>query len=305
MAFLSRLLSRKLPPPVPPRAPEGGAVASTIAKDPWFWAHYESAACILLSEVSLDRFAKGRTVLDFGCGDGAMALGVASRSESQVHGVDLYESFNALPGLCRKNLGRDALPTNLALHRVDAGQALPFDDGFFDLTYSWSVFEHLSDPEWVLSELHRITAPGGLLFIQIEPLFHGPFGSHLRRLVDVPWAHLLEDDETYLRRVASASDQVPENERDVLYRTHEFEELKRHLIAEYRKLNRITADELAAKVAASGFRVASTKLIREENLVPDERLLERYPRDLLLTNQIVLVAERTSDPLQGPPRSSL
>jgi SAM-dependent methyltransferase len=286
MTFLSRLLRRKAAPPATP-------VSCNATADPWFWSHYESAASILISELPGECFAKGRRALDFGCGDGAMALGVASRTDAQIDGVDLYESFNALPSLCKKNLGRDALPANLALHRVDEGRPLPFRAGSFDLSYSWSVFEHLPDPRSVLEELHRVTARGGLLFIQIEPLFHGPFGSHLRRLIDEPWAHLLEDEAEYLGRAASAADRVPEGEWDVLYRTHAFEDLKRHLIAEYWKLNRITADELLGRVAESGFRVISTKLIREETLVPDERLLDRYPRDLLLTNQIVLVAERS------------
>lgn len=262
------------------------------ASDPWFWSHYDDAAKIVLSLVPPECLRKGKQVVDFGCGDGATTLGVASRSEAEVTGVDLYQSYRELPGLAEKNLGSSNLAANISFRQTQIGEPLPFPDGSVDLIYSWSVFEHVADVKSVLADLGRIARPGGFLFIQIEPLFHGPFGSHLRRLVDRPWAHLLHDDEEYLRLAASAPDEVPRHEQDALYRNHAFEDLKRHLCEEYRRLNRITAQELIALVSGSGFEILSTTLIKEEKLLPDQRLLEKYPLELLLTNQIVLLARR-------------
>jgi SAM-dependent methyltransferase len=260
-------------------------------RDPWFWSHYESASGIILSELPRDRLGGLRKILDFGCGDGATALGVASRSRAEVVGVDLTDAFRQLPELSKNNLGFDRSPAGLSFIQVEENRPLPVAAGIFDLSYSWSVFEHLSNVKGVLAELHRVTAPNGLLFIQIEPLYHGPFGSHLQRLVDEPWAHL-HDEEDFVRRAWAAVDHVPLDEHDVLYRTNTFEDVKRYLIGEYRKLNRITAYELIAWVQEAGFRIVTQKLIKEERLVPTERLLARYPIDLLLTNQLVLVAER-------------
>ena len=260
-------------------------------KDPWFWSHYESVPAIILSELPHERIAAVRRVLDFGCGDGATALGMASRIRAQVHGVDLTDAFARLRGLAKTNLGTADLPANLTFHQVEENRPLPFAAGTFDLAYSWSVFEHLADVRGILAELHRVTAQGGLLFIQIEPLFHGPFGSHLQRLVPEPWAHLA-DEEEFVRRASSAADHVPAAEKDVLYRTNTFEDVKRYLLGEFRKLNRITAADLTQRVEESGFAIRSRKLIKEERLVPDDRLLRKYPRDLLLTNQLVLVATK-------------
>ncbi len=260
--------------------------------DPWFWSHYRDAASIVVSLVPASCLSNGKLVVDFGCGDGAMALGIASRIAARVIGVDLYTSFSSLPGMAERNLGLDRFPTNLAFEQVQHGHALPFEDATVDLVYSWSVFEHLADVEGTLAEMSRIVRPGGGLFIQIEPLYYGPFGSHLGRLVPQPWAHLLHEEDEFLRIAARAHDRVPEDEKDVLYRTHAFDELKRHLVDEYLRLNRITADKMLNLVGRAGFRIEESRRIAAEGLEPDVRLLEKYPLDLLMTNQIVLTATK-------------
>ncbi len=260
--------------------------------DPWFWSHYDDVPSIVLSIAPAQCVRKGRSVVDFGCGDGVATLGMASRVEAEVRGVDLYATFNHLPAYAQKNLGSGALPANLSFVQTELGKPLPFGDRSADLVYSWSVFEHLADVHGVLAEMHRIAKPGGALFIQIEPLFYGPFGSHLQRLVDEPWAHLLHSEEEFLGMAASARDNVPLSEQDTLYRDHAFEDLKRHLLSEYGSLNRIRAEELLANVVDAGFEVVSTRLIKAEGVMPDARLLERYSLDLLMTNQIVILAQR-------------
>ncbi len=57
-------------------------------------------------------------------------------------------------------------------------------------------------------ELHRVLAQDGILFIQIEPLYQSPFGSHLLRLIPEPWAHLKMSKDAYLERAWSAADHV-------------------------------------------------------------------------------------------------
>ena len=49
--------------------------------------------------------------------------------------------------------------------KVDANQRLPFDDASFDLIWCSEVIEHLENPEFALSELRRVTKPGGLLVL--------------------------------------------------------------------------------------------------------------------------------------------
>jgi hypothetical protein len=45
--------------------------------DPWFWSHYRDAARIVRTLVPPPYFSRGKNIVDFGCGDGATALGIA------------------------------------------------------------------------------------------------------------------------------------------------------------------------------------------------------------------------------------
>src|SRR5439155_388258 len=49
--------------------------------------------------------------------------------------------------------------------------ALPFDDGYFDLSGTRRTLHHIRRPELVLAELTRVTAPGGRILVedQIAP----------------------------------------------------------------------------------------------------------------------------------------
>ena len=73
-------------------------------------------------------------------------------------------------------------------------ERLDFSDCSFDGLFSFSVFEHLEDPQRALRELNRVVRPGGLAYIALE-LFTSLTGSHDPRLWGNPralplWAHL-------------------------------------------------------------------------------------------------------------------
>ena len=44
---------------------------------------------------------------------------------------------------------------------------LPYEDNFFDIIYSKSLMEHLSNPENFLEEAYRILKPGGKIICMI------------------------------------------------------------------------------------------------------------------------------------------
>jgi SAM-dependent methyltransferase len=48
---------------------------------------------------------------------------------------------------------------------LEPGAPLPYPEGRFDLVVSMDVVEHLADPLPWLSELFRVTKPGGMLFL--------------------------------------------------------------------------------------------------------------------------------------------
>jgi SAM-dependent methyltransferase len=83
---------------------------------------------------------------------------------------------------------RLGLPARMAaartLVRGDVN-ALPFQDGAFDLVTSIAALEHFDEVPTVIAELHRVVRPGGLLWICIH-LFTSPSGGHNLTLTEVP-----------------------------------------------------------------------------------------------------------------------
>jgi SAM-dependent methyltransferase len=72
--------------------------------------------------------------------------------------------------VCVENARR--IGCDLRARTADA-EALPFDDGTFDLVVGHAVLHHLPSPAAALREAHRVLAPGGSLFIAGEPTRRG------------------------------------------------------------------------------------------------------------------------------------
>jgi ubiquinone/menaquinone biosynthesis C-methylase UbiE len=97
---------------------------------------------------------RGKRVLEVGVGQGTDFLQFA-RAGAVMTGVDLTEAGIALT---RKRLAAEGLEADL--RRADA-EALPFEDGRFDLVYSWGVLHHTPRTERAIAEVKRVIAPGG------------------------------------------------------------------------------------------------------------------------------------------------
>ncbi len=108
--------------------------------------------------------ARGKKVLEVGLGVGSDLLSWA-RAGADVCGVDLTE---ASVNLIRRRLDAEGLHA-----RVIVGDAenLPFEDGQFDIFYSWGVLHHTPDTERALRQAWRVLKPGGALKLM---LYHYP-----------------------------------------------------------------------------------------------------------------------------------
>jgi SAM-dependent methyltransferase len=93
-----------------------------------------------------------RRALDVGCGPGALtALLVERLGASAVAAIDPSESFVAA--------ARDRLPGVDIQH--GSAEALPYDDGEFDLALAQLVVHFMADPVAGLREMARVTRAGG------------------------------------------------------------------------------------------------------------------------------------------------
>jgi len=97
---------------------------------------------------------EGQRVLDVGCGPGALTAAVAALvGPDLVSAVDPSEPFAQA---CRDRVpGADV--------RVAAAESLPFNDDAFDATLSQLVVNFLDDAPRGLSEMRRVTRPGGVV----------------------------------------------------------------------------------------------------------------------------------------------
>ena len=116
-------------------------------------------------EPFIHRFAqftryRGKKVLEVGVGAGTDHLQFA-RAGALLSGIDLTEAAVAM---VTKRLALEGLTSDL---RCADAEHLPFEDGSFDLVYSWGVLHHTPDTEKALAEVHRVCKPGGKVCVML------------------------------------------------------------------------------------------------------------------------------------------
>ncbi len=87
-------------------------------------------------------------MLVVGCGSGTEAAVLARALRVDVIGIDLHGRFDAQAAAA------------VDLRQGDATQ-LDFDDGSFDLAFSYHVLEHVPEYQKAIAEMHRVLKPGG------------------------------------------------------------------------------------------------------------------------------------------------
>ena len=143
-----------------------------------------SKLAVLLGEDALRAIA-GRTVIDFGCGEGREALELAERG-ALVYGLDLQEDLLA-------RARQHALDAGLT-PRCRFGRE---PDVLADLIVALDSFEHFADPAAVLEHMHALLRPGGRVLTAFGPTWLHPLGGHLFSVF--PWAHLLFSERALIR----------------------------------------------------------------------------------------------------------
>lgn len=93
------------------------------------------------------------TILDFGCGTKPYQPFVGDDLKGRYIGLDIY------PGEC--------------VDVVYDGSVIPFPDESIDLVFSQSVFEHVEDLSFTMSEISRVLKRSGVLLAVV------PFTNHL------------------------------------------------------------------------------------------------------------------------------
>jgi ubiquinone/menaquinone biosynthesis C-methylase UbiE len=132
--------------------------AAPARPDPSVDRKFERLRELLLDQLPADSF------LDAGCGDGRYlsALAEAPDRPARVVCVDLSQRILDVAEAAATSAGIEGqfIQANL--------EALPLEDGAFDLVLCTQVLEHLLDPDAGLRELARVLAPGGTLIVSTD-----------------------------------------------------------------------------------------------------------------------------------------
>jgi ubiquinone/menaquinone biosynthesis C-methylase UbiE len=142
---------------------------------------------------------RDKKVLEIGVGLGADHQQFVEAG-ADTTGIDLTERAIELTSL---RLSEFNLASNL---RVADAESLDFDDGTFDLVYSWGVIHHSPETEQVVSEIYRVLRPGGSARVMIYHkhsvigfmlwLRYGLFRLRPFRSLDSLYAEFLESPGT-------------------------------------------------------------------------------------------------------------
>jgi SAM-dependent methyltransferase len=131
---------------------------------------------------------QNKSVLDFGCGHGAMSID-AARAGATALGIDL--------DVDRVTFARD----NVSKHYPEISERVEFRDvdlvntpdptlaNTFDIVLSKDTFEHVDDVEAMLVAISDLLKPDGELWAGFSPLYWSPRGDHGRTGLKVPWMH--------------------------------------------------------------------------------------------------------------------
>ncbi len=97
---------------------------------------------------------KGARVLEVGSGMG------------MIHSLDFNCEAVAIDPLTLHN--KYKLSESHAELTTGIGEKLPFESNSFDVVLSYNVLDHCIDPAEVLSEISRVTRPGGELLLEVN-----------------------------------------------------------------------------------------------------------------------------------------
>lgn len=119
----------------------------------------------------------GKTVLDFGCGEGKEAVEIAAHGAAHVTGIDIRGDLLAKAVARAQAAGVESF---CSFSTAVSGQ--------FDVVLSLDSMEHFADPGRILAAMASMLAPTGYVLMSFGPPWLHPKGHHFPLF---PWAHLV------------------------------------------------------------------------------------------------------------------
>jgi 2-polyprenyl-3-methyl-5-hydroxy-6-metoxy-1,4-benzoquinol methylase len=117
----------------------------------------------------LDRIAPdAKAILEFGCGEAPLGAALKARQKCRVVGIEIDRHAAAI---AKKRIDD--------VYNGDAREIVELIHETFDWIIGGDIIEHLDDPWTFLSDLRRITKPGGRLLLSVPNLSHAALVNDL------------------------------------------------------------------------------------------------------------------------------
>ena len=140
---------------------------------------------ILLGDEFLSSIS-GKTIIDFGCGEGVEAVEMAQRGAKRVIGIDIRE--DVLQTARQKALAAGVQNTCLFTSSTTE---------LAEIIVSIDAFEHFADPVGILRIMNTLLQPEGEVLVSFGPTWYHPLGGHLFSVF--PWSHLMFSEKALIR----------------------------------------------------------------------------------------------------------
>jgi SAM-dependent methyltransferase len=145
----------------------------------------KSKVGVYLGEGLLE-LVRDKTVIDFGCGEGADSVDLAQLGAKKVIGIDI-----------RQSVLDKAKAKAAAAGLEERCEFATSTDTKADTIVSLDAFEHFGDPGAILEIMHGLLKPGGRVIACFGPTWYHPLGGHLFSVF--PWAHLVFSEAALIR----------------------------------------------------------------------------------------------------------
>lgn len=228
---------------------------------------------------------KQKRVLEIGFVSGGYSLFALEKLGFEVSGIDNFydgidEGFDTLP-----NYIKSTIESKVEFNYGDITKKTHFSDKSVDIVYSASVLEHINDIEMAFIEMKRILSDDGLLIHNYNPFFCSN-GGHALGIMDMPWGHLLLDDEDFFKYLQE-------------FRQYEYDLAKDWM---EHALNKISISQMQKIIIESGFEILMWQEIASPKKHVDlltqplmKNIFSKYPHITLsdlITQNVFFVARK-------------
>ena len=115
-----------------------------------------------------------RSILDFGCGHGALCVDLAKSGAKLINGIDVNSELI------------DFAKENLNLN--------------FNLIVTKDTFEHAVNLPEILDKFYELLENGGKVYAGFGPLYNAYNGDHGRTQLNFPWLHTIIPESLIIKR---------------------------------------------------------------------------------------------------------